>query len=190
MHIESKFLTLTGQHIVSEIIEAEIRLKRTRVICHSFLISHYWIKDIAWRRGWQFIIEDPVGAARRVLRNWHRLLESDHEIAGMVFDTPSGPGSRRFYELARSAACGVSDVWYAWLALTMLLAGCRKQARRSLGSTALWPVLALATGLAIHGIFESQPRYTVIYQCFWAALAAQLWRPWLVGPQQASAGCD
>jgi len=148
------------------------------------------LNAIAWRCGWEFIIGDPSGAAWRVLRNWHRLLESDHEMAGMVFDTPSGPGSRRFYELARGAACGLSDVWYAWLALTLLLAGCRKQARQSLGPAALWPILALATGLVIHGIFESQPRYTVIYQCFWAALAAQLWRPWLVGPQQTTAGYD
>ncbi len=148
------------------------------------------LNAIAWRRGWQFIIDDPFGAARRVLRNWHRLLESDHEIAGMVLDTPSGPGSPRLYQLARGAACGLSDLWYAWLALTVLLAGCSRWARKALGATAVWPVLALATGLAIHGVFESQPRYMVIYHCFWAVLAAQLWRPWLVGTPQTTTGCD
>ncbi len=39
------------------------------------------LNELAWHYGLRFIIEDPTRAAVRVLRNWHRLLESDHEIA-------------------------------------------------------------------------------------------------------------
>ncbi|MCH8967941.1 MAG: glycosyltransferase family 39 protein [Planctomycetes bacterium] len=155
------------------------------------------LNKLGYRRGLEFIARDPLAAAVRVLRNWHRLFESDHEIAGLVFDTPGGGFSPRVYRIARAAACGASDVWYAWLALTTLLAagivlrrrsppkrlqvsGYRLQAlspkpgARSLEPNLLWPLLAIATAVVIHGVFESQPRYFVMYQCFWALLAATM----------------
>ena len=114
-----------------------------------------------------------------------------------MFDTPGGSFSPRVYRIARAAACGASDVWYAWLALTTLLAagivlrrrsppkrlqvsGYRlqplspKPGARSLEPNLLWPLLAIATAVVIHGVFESQPRYFVMYQCFWALIAATM----------------
>ena len=132
------------------------------------------LNKLGYRRGLEFVARDPLAAAVRVLRNWHRLLESDHEIAGLVFDTPGGSFSPRVYQIARAAACGASDVWYAWLALTTLLAAGIVLRRRSPLPDLLWPLLAVATALVVHGVFESQPRYFVIYQCFWALLAASM----------------
>ena len=132
------------------------------------------LNKLGYRRGLEFVARDPLAAAVRVLRNWHRLFESDHEIAGLVFDTPGGSFSPRVYQIARAAACGASDVWYAWLALTTLLAAGIVLRRRSPLPDLLWPLLAVATALVVHGVFESQPRYFVIYQCFWALLAGSI----------------
>ena len=134
------------------------------------------LNKLGYRRGFEFIARDPLAAAVRVLRNWHRLFESDHEIAGLVFDTPGGSFSPRVYQVARAAACGTSDVWYAWLALTTLLAAGIVLRRRSPLPNLFWPLLAVATAVVVHGVFESQPRYLVIYQCFWALLAASVLR--------------
>ncbi len=127
-----------------------------------------------YRRGLEFVTRDPLAAGVRVLRNLHRLFESDHEIAGLVFDTPGGSFSPRVYQIARAAACGASDVWYAWLALTTLLAAAMVLRRRIPLSNLHWPLLAIATAVVVHGIFVSQPRYFVLYQCFWALLAASV----------------
>jgi len=132
------------------------------------------LNKLGYRRGLEFVARDPLAAAVRVLRNWHRLFESDHEIAGLVFDTPGGSFSPRVYQIARAAACGASDVWYAWLALTTLLAAGIVLRRRSPPPDLLWPLLAVATAVVVHGVFESQPRYFVIYQCFWALLAGSI----------------
>jgi hypothetical protein len=132
------------------------------------------LNKLGYRRGLEFVARDPLAAAVRVLRNWHRLFESDHEIAGLVFDTPGGSFSPRVYQIARAAACGASDVWYAWLALTTLLAAGIVLRRRSPPPDLLWPLLAVATAVVAHGVFESQPRYFLMYQCFWALLAASM----------------
>ncbi len=132
-----------------------------------------------YRRGLEFVARDPLAAGVRVLRNWHRLFESDHEIAGLVFDTPGGSFSPRVYQIARAAACGASDVWYAWLALTTLLAAGIVLRRRSKLPDLLWPLLAVGTAVVVHGVFVSQPRYFVMYQCFWALLAASMWQAFL-----------
>ncbi len=166
------------------------------------------LNKLGYRRGLEFIARDPLAAAVRVLRNWHRLFESDHEIAGLVFDTPGGSFSPRVYQIARAAACGASDVWYAWLALTTLLAAGMVLRRRSplkrlqasgYGLQVLplkpgardpepnlcWPLLAIATAVVVHGVFESQPRYFVMYQCFWALLAASILQACLASNPQA-----
>ncbi len=41
---------------------------------------------------------------------------------------------------------------------------------------ALAMVLAIGTAFAVHGLFESQPRYFVMYQCFWVVLVAAVWQ--------------
>ncbi len=143
------------------------------------------LNKLGYRRGLEFMARDPLAAAVRVLRNWHRLFESDHEIAGLVFDTPGGSFSPRAYRIARAAACGASDVWYAWLALTTLLAAGIVLRRRSPMPDLLWPLLAIATAVVVHGVFESQPRYFVIYQCFWALLAASVLQALLKSSPQA-----
>ena len=160
------------------------------------------LNELGWDYGLRFIGEDPVRAAVRVLRNWHRLLESDHEIAGLVFDTPGGPLAPRSYAVWRAAACGVSDVWYAWLALSALAAsvyvirkgvsefggqgaagfsprGAAKTKdlhNSDCGPALLFPLLAIGSAFAVHGMFESQPRYFVMYQSFWAVLVAAVWQ--------------
>ncbi len=136
------------------------------------------LNQLGWHHGLTFIAADPLGAVIRILRNWQRLFESDHEIAGLVFDTPGGPLRKRFYQISRSAACGVSDVWYAWLAFATLLASIQVLRSSKAMPDLLWPVLAIASAVAVHGVFESQPRYFVLYQCFWAILVAATWRKW------------
>ena len=135
------------------------------------------VNKLGWRRGMQFIIDDPPGAVVRVFRKWQRLLESDHEVAGHVFDTPSGPFSTSSYRRARSAACGLSDVWYAWLSLCTWFAAVSALRKRRGDPFLIWPLLALATGLAVFGLFEAQPRYMVMYHCFWVVLAALTLNP-------------
>ena len=134
------------------------------------------LNEIAWQHGLEFILRDPMSAVVRVTGKWQRLLESDHEIAGWAFEAPGSPWSGLLNGRVRRAACAISDVWYAWLALTTLLAGSYNLRTGGSPRDLLWPLLAIATAMVAHGIFESQPRYFVLYQCFWALLASGTWR--------------
>ena len=133
------------------------------------------MNKLGWRYGWEFLASDPLGCAWRALRKLYRLFESDHETAGLVFDTPGGPLSDSFYHRARAVACGLCDVWYAWLALTTLIMSRNIFPTLRATPALLWPIMALLTMIAVHAIFEAQPRYFVVYQCLWAPLVAVTW---------------
>lgn len=82
------------------------------------------------------------------------------------------------YQQARNAACGLCDAWYAWLALGVLATS--SQARRLVLSRPfmIFPLLGVLSLIATCGMFEAQPRYFVIVQCFWAVLAAAVMCCW------------
>ncbi len=132
---------------------------------------------LGFRKGVSFVLADPAAALWRMARKCHRLLESDHEVAGFALDTPSGPLPGWATVWLRRALCGVSDLWYAWLSGCTLIAATvvlrRPPAQEPDGR---WPLLALGGLFAACAVFESQPRYFVMYQCFWAFTAAVAWR--------------
>jgi len=134
------------------------------------------MNELGWRHGQQFILQDPWAAARRVLRKWFTLLESDHDLAGLVFDSVDSSLKRSTIQRLRNLACGLCDVWYAWLSLCALVASW--QATRAVRENPVlaWPILAMLSALAVYGAFEALTRYMVMYQCFWSFVVAVMFQ--------------
>ncbi|MCG3138509.1 MAG: hypothetical protein HJJLKODD_02374 [Phycisphaerae bacterium] len=146
---------------------------------------------LGWREGGRFIQADPVAAMGRVARKWYTLLESDHEPAGLVCDAPGRALPAAVRKIIRSLSAGGCDLFFVWLngAVVLAILLRNKSAEvKTRGSVYVeenisylqgWVALfAIISGLVVHGLLESQPRYMLMYQCYWVVLAG-----WIIAEQ-------